>query len=597
MSKRSAGGLTAVWKNDTWVRPYFGRYRKVLLLSLALGLLTLVCAVALMFMSGYLISSAASQPDRGLFELLIPIGLVQIFGFGKPFSGYFERLTSHDWVLRMTSSLRRRLYVVVEEDGMFWAATHKAGDALGLLTQDIGHVQNLYLRTVFPLLTAWILGGVMVLALGLMSWPCAVMLLIGFVVMAVLLPFVALLVSGAKQAAVKQKRAELYAAAYDNVAGVADWVYAGRGEEYVSRVTQVGQQLDALEAQMAASSRRRGLVLQVVFAVCAVGLLLWAGSTYGAAAETANWIAAFVLGFFPLLEAFQPLPDAAVEAVGHADSVARLNAVDEGAGAHAGEAGNLERSGNVENIPAAVGFSLRNVTFAFEDAAPVVDGLSLNIPAGQKVAVLGPSGSGKSTLAHLLRGDYQPTAGLVLLDGADAHQLNREGRMPSYVGFMQQSSYLFAQSLFGNVKIGNPKITREQAEQALRDVGLGPLLDRLPQGLDTQVDEAGLRFSGGERHRIALARLLVQQAPVVVLDEPTVSLDPLTESQLLATVFEIFADRTVVLITHHLQGVAAMDRVIFLEEGRVVLDGAPTTLADTNERYQQLLAFDRGESA
>ena len=159
---------------------------------------------------------------------------------------------------------------------------------------------------------------------------------------------------------------------------------------------------------------------------------------------------------------------------------------------------------------------------------------------------------------------------------------------------MQQSSYLFAQTLRGNLKVGNPKVTDDQAIKVLQEVCLQPLLDRLPDGLDTPVDEAGLRFSGGERQRIALARLLLAQTPVVLLDEPTVSLDPLTEAKLLDTAFEVLADHTVIMVTHHLCGIEHMDRVVLVQDGGILLDGSPQELAKTSELFQRLLSFDRG---
>ena len=129
--------------------------------------------------------------------------------------------------------------------------------------------------------------------------------------------------------------------------------------------------------------------------------------------------------------------------------------------------------------------------------------------------------------------------------------------------------------------------------EALRCVGLERLLSQLPDKLDTLVDEAGLRFSGGERHRIALARILLQDAPIVILDEPTVSLDPRTEQEVLDTMLRVLADKTVILITHHLRGVAAMDRVLFLKDGRIALDGSPEELERTSAYYQSLLSLEK----
>ena len=621
---RMLNRLAGIWRTDTWVKPYFSRYKKAMLVSLGLGVLTLLFATLLIFVSGFLISYASLPPEMGLFSLYIPIGFVQLFGIGKPFFGYFERLASHDWVLRMTSSLRKKLYGSLEQERIVGARSLKMGEALGLVSEDISHVQNLYLRTVFPLVTAWAVGGLVVIAIGAMSIPCAIMLLVGFVVIAVLLPLQALLVNGARTARVKALKAQLYASAYDNVMGIGDWVCAQRKEDFQAAVSCVAGEIDGIEKGLAASSRRRNLLVDALFALMIVTLLAWAGGFFGAADPTApaafagslsdnqpaTWIAAVVLGFFPLLEAFQPLSDATAAAAGHLDSIERLNAFERPAG---------DDGSDMCPVPEGVAIRLDGVSFSYdassagsaagageaggdagarESAAdagvPLLSNVSLTIERGQKVAILGASGSGKSTLLHLIRGDLAPSSGTVTLGGVPATELNAAGRIHQYVGYMQQSSYLFAQTLRGNLKVGNPKVTDDQAIKVLQEVCLQPLLDRLPDGLDTPVDEAGLRFSGGERQRIALARLLLAQTPVVLLDEPTVSLDPLTEAKLLDTAFEVLADRTVIMVTHHLCGIEHMDRVLLVQDGGILLDGSPKELAKTSELFQRLLSFDRG---
>ena len=629
--------LVGIWRTDMWVKPYFSRYKKTMFVSLGLGVLMLLFATLLMLMSGFLISYASLPPEMGLFSLYIPIGFVQLFGIGKPFFGYFERLASHDWVLRMTSSLRKKLYGSFEQERIVGARSLQMGEALGLLSEDISHVQNLYLRTVFPLVTAWAVGGLVVIAVGAMSVPCAVMLLVGFVVIAALLPLQALLVNGARTARVKALKAQLYASAYDNVMGIGDWVCAQRKEDFRAAVSRVAGEINGIEKGLAESSRRRNLLVDALFALIVVALLAWAGGFFGAADsaapaafagslsdnQPATWIAAVVLGFFPLLEAFQPLSDATAAAAGHLDSIERLNAFERpaqdegsdicpvpegvairldgvsfsydassaGAAAGAGEAADAA-AGDVADGAAAVAC---DVAGAGADAgAPLLCNVSLTIEHGQKVAILGASGSGKSTLLHLIRGDLAPSSGTVTLGGVPTAELNAAGCIHQYVGYMQQSSYLFAQTLRGNLKVGNPKVTDEQAIKVLQEVCLQSLLDRLPDGLDTPVDEAGLRFSGGERQRIALARLLLAQTPVVLLDEPTVSLDPLTEAKLLDTTFDVLADRTVIMVTHHLCGIEHMDRVLLVQNGCILLDGSPQELAHSSELFQRLLAFDRG---
>ena len=607
------------WEQDRWVRPFLKRYLKALLASLGLGLATMVFAAGLMFTSGFLISDAAEQPALGLFSLLVPLGLVQVFGVGKPFLGYLERLASHDWVLRLTSAMRTRLYRSLEHEGVFWMATRKAGEVLGLLAGDIGHLQNLYLRCVFPLMTAWGLWLLASLLVGLFTPLFGLFMLLGLGVLALLMPLVSVLVNGARQMRAKELSNRLYDSAADDVAGLADWTFSGRRDDYLARLMEPDAQLNAVEARSARSLRRINAAGQIVFCALGICLLCWAALHFGnmaqAAAATgvparpADFIAAFVLGFFPLLEAFEPLPGAALQAGAHLDSLERLNALDEveddgdgsaaGAGSAQresaaaaqaqGEAAGSARAASLGAEPPVLDFD--DVSFAYPGQPLLLRGVSLRVKPGEKLAVLGSSGAGKSTLLSLARGDLSPTAGRVTLGGADTAALG--DAICSQLGLIQQSTYLFNRSLFANLSLGDRSITRDAAAAALQAVGLGPLLASLPKGLDTMVSEAGHNFSGGERHRIALARVLLKDTPVVLLDEPTVALDPLTEHALLEDLFTVLEGRSVVMVTHHLAGIEHMDRVVFIEDGRIALEGSPAELARSSARFQQLLAFDR----
>lgn len=165
------------FENDQWVKPYFKQYRKSLLLALLLGFLTFFAASALMFNSGFLISKSASLPSNILL-VYIPIVLTRAFGIGRPVFRYLERLTSHNWVLKMTSKLRLKLYTRLEEDAVFLKQKHRLGDIMGLLAEDINHIQNLYLRTIFPTVIAWVFYIFIVIGLGFFSWWFALLILI-----------------------------------------------------------------------------------------------------------------------------------------------------------------------------------------------------------------------------------------------------------------------------------------------------------------------------------------------------------------------------------------------------------------------------------
>ncbi len=579
------------WKDDRWVLPFLARYKKTLLLALTLGVATILFAVGLMFTSGYLIAGSAEMPYSVLL-LSTPLLFVRLFGVGKPVLQYFERLTSHDWVLRITSILRKKLYLSFNENGIFFSSTYRLGDALGLVAEDIGHIQNLYLRTVLPAVIAWTSGLALTIVLGCCTWWIGIAFGAVILIELVVVPAVSVSINGIRQERAKQLTRELYAQTTDSLLGIYDWKLSGRRDEYLHLCDEQIEALTTLRNEGHRFDRGRDLAVSIAFILGALLIIVWSTWCFqGTADSSSNWILAFTLGYFPLIDAITPLPNAAVEARGHRDALARLNDLPQ----PSEERKTNGDSRNVERF-APFDIELDHVRFAYPDAPAtmLLDDVSLSIPPGQHIAILGKSGAGKSTLASLVRGDIDPASGTVRIGSGSAGEL---GSCASAVfGVIQQSTYLFNTTLRDNLLIGRADATDEELESALDSVGLHALRMRLPRGLDTLVDEAGLRFSGGERHRIALARILLQDAPIVILDEPTVGLDPLTEHDVITEILDHLEGKTVLMITHHLMGVSRMDRVIYLKEGSIEFDGVPDELEQTSDFYRALLALDRGSN-
>ncbi len=612
---RMSSILRSTWREDEWVKPFFARYAHILALTLLLGLLAFVFAGALMFTSGYMISLAATLPLTVL-ALHLPSLFVRIFGLGKPILQYVERLASHDWVLRMTSELRRKLYETIERRSSALRSQRRFGEALGLLSEDIGHIQDLYLRTILPIASAWLLYLVAIIALGFFTVPvaCAMALMLGVALF--VMPLVSVCANGARLMRAKAITSKLYDDLSDNVLGVSDWVFSGRSDDYLGRYKNLQKEARRIDAAIKRHNRVRDVLLQVLFGLCAVVLLLWASATFAsqesasglalslaslgnenAPAYAANWIAAFVLCFFPLIEAFSPVPTAALGIVTHSNAVANLNeysreSMQERTVPFASAAPSAEHgSANGDSRPCDIRFE--NVTFSYPGTnRPVLRNLSLAIPHGGVVAVLGRSGAGKSTFTSLLRGEGAPDSGRIFVGDTDT--ACQEFSAMRLVGVIQQNPHIFNQSLRENLLIGKGNATDDELWDALERVGLRPRAEQLPNGLDTVIDESGKSFSGGERHRIALARILLSKPAIVILDEPFAGLDPATEQALLETMLSALEGSTVLLITHHLQGVSHADRVLFFENGSIAMDGSPAELERSNERYRTLLAFDSG---
>lgn len=576
-------GLFQVLKTDEWVKPFFKQYKRSLILALVLGFITFFCAGALMFNSGFLISRAASLPENILL-IYVPIVLTRAFGIGRPVFRYVERLVSHNWVLKMTSNLRVKLYDSLEQDAIFFKQNHRTGDILGLLSEDINHIQNLYLRTIFPTIIAWLLYVFIIIGIGYFSpfFALAMLLLLGIVVF--LLPLWSVIINGARQEQQKQMKNQLYSDLTDNVLGVSDWIFSQRGQDYVNHHEESEEALREVNRKLQSFQRKRNFILQLMFGVITLALLLWTSRQFpGNHGGATNWIAAFVLSVFPLIDAFAPLPAAAQETNSYQDSIKNLNDLP----------AIQKNQSAVPSISGPVTLKIDQVHYHYpESAKKVLSGIDLTLHPGEKIAILGRSGSGKSTLANLIRGDLRATEGAITLNGEETYKFGDD--ISNYLGVIHQTPYLFHTTIANNLRIGRESATEADLWQVLTRVELKELVESLPDGLETMVDEAGLRFSGGERQRLALARILLQEAPIILLDEPTVGLDPVTEQALINTFFHELEDKTVIWITHHLQGIDAMDQVIFIEDGHLAMQGRPNELEQTNAHYRKLKQIDKG---
>lgn len=636
------------WRKDRWVRPFLSRYRGILCAAILLSVVAYACAGALMFTSGYMISLAATIPLTVL-ALHVPSIFVRIFGIGKPIVQYVERLASHDWVLRMTSSLRRRLYDAVERTGGVDAARRgrfagradageqgaeasgvgsaagmsSLGRMLSLFASDIEHVQDLFLRTVLPLVVMLLVYLLVVVALGAFSLLMGLLVLVVMGVVAIVMPLWSVAVNGARVMRLQAVVSDLYDATLADVMGIADWRLSGRRDDLLARVQGGYERRHELAASVRRFERLIAVTRQCLFALVASALFLWAAWAFGSsdavatgsvllatgfvdelggvtmhdsAPHAANWIAAFVLCAFPLLEAFAPATDAVLGFVRHASAIQDLNQLDPAEGREGEAAEDGARSQGIglsglgvveapfrqEAATQGNAIELEGVAFAHGGHAPLLyDGLSLRIPKGQCVAVIGRSGAGKSTLLDLIRGLKAPLAGSVRVSGR--------------IGVIEQAPYVFRKSLRENLLLADPSASDAAILHALEAVGLGELAERLPEGLSAEMAEGGITLSGGERHRLALARILLAKSDIVLLDEPYLGLDAATEREVSQTMLEALAGKTLVVVTHGLQGIDAYDRVIMIGRGHIEADGSPGELARTDERFQRLLAFEHGE--
>jgi ATP-binding cassette subfamily B protein len=236
-----------------------------------------------------------------------------------------------------------------------------------------------------------------------------------------------------------------------------------------------------------------------------------------------------------------------------------------------------------------------NVSFAYEPERPILKGVDLDVPAGTMLAVVGPSGAGKSTLARLLFRFYEPTGGRIAIDGQDICEV-AQASLRSALGIVPQDTVLFNDTIGFNIAYGRDGASRDEVEAAARGAAIHDFIMSLPEGYDAQVGERGLKLSGGEKQRVAIARTLLKDPPILVLDEATSALDSRTEAEIQATLRSVAARRTSIVIAHRLSTVVDADQIVVLDQGRVAERGTHSALLRKGGLYAEMWARQQAEA-
>ncbi|MCG5465186.1 thiol reductant ABC exporter subunit CydC [Micromonospora sp. MED01] len=536
-------------------RPYLGRLVGAGLLAAA----TEFAGLALMATATWLLMSAAGQPP--LDRLTVAIVAVRALAISRGVFRYTERLAGHDAVLRMITDVRARVFATLAARR---GTAHRSGDVLSRLVSDVEAVQDLLLRVLVPASAAAVVGVSAVAVAALISPPAAGTLAVGLLVAGVALPALATAVTRRSAAEVAPLRGALATDAIDLTHGAADLAAFGATDVTLRAAEQRAHRLARLERRLAATG----------FAVDAAGVLA-AGVT--AAAVVLVALAADVSGVLVGVLAVGTL--AAVEV-----TLALVAAARQWTQLRPG----LTRVADLldadpPTAPPATGptdltgpHELRfvDVTVRYRaGAAPALDGVSLDLPAGRRIAVVGPSGAGKSTLAAVLTGTVRPASGRVTLDGDDLSAYAEEA-LPRAVGGLLAEAYVFHATVRENLLLGRAGAGEEELTAATAAAGLLDWVRAQPAGWDTLVGEEGGQLSGGQRQRLALARALLAAPPVLVLDEPTEGLDPVAADAVLASALAATpAGHSVLLISHRLSGLAELDEIVVLDGGRVIQRG------------------------
>lgn len=572
--------------DNKWITPFLKGNISRILLILFLSILALLTAAMLTFTSGFLISKSAI-PVENILMVYVPIVGVRTFGVSRAVFSYLEKLAGHNTVLRILSKMRIRLFGILEPQALFLKSRFKMGDMLGILADDIEQLQNIYLRTIFPTFATTVMYLLVICAIGILDLPFALLMAFYLGLLLFVFPILSLFLMKKKQVEFKQRRNGLYQSLTDSILGISDWVISGRSDHFIKDYEKEEEKVALISHQLVLFTRWRNFTSQIVAVLIIVSLIFWSSQEYLEGHIPVTLIAAIILVALPILESFLIVSDAFEKLPAYQDSLTRLKKLQ--APLSVSQHTTAQRL-----LDEDVEIKLEHVSYRYhEEGAFSVEDACLHIPKGKKIALIGRSGAGKSTLLKLIQGVIEPKSGSVTFNGEPASLFAEDSS--TLLSVLNQNPHLFDTTLRNNILVGVENASDERLREVIKLAQLEELVQQLPSGIDTFMQETGQRFSGGERQRVALARILLQNTPIVLMDEPNASLDPKTEKELLKTIFSALSGKTIIWITHHLVGVEEMDEILFMDEGKIILRGTHQELLTNSTRYQQLYALDHPE--
>ncbi|MFD0660312.1 thiol reductant ABC exporter subunit CydC [Thermocatellispora tengchongensis] len=535
-----------------------------------------LAGLALIACAAWLITRAAERPE--LAALSVAIVGVRAFATGKGVLRYAERLAGHDVALRAQATTRERLYRALIPARPL---AHGGADLLSRMVDDTDAVQDLLVRCLLPAVAA-LATAVAAVTIGFAVLPAAALVMLaGLAAAGVLLPAATGAAARRWSARIAPARAELAARVADLVHGAADLAAYGAGERALADAARADDRLAALERRRArthAMALAVGTLVQGATVLCVVLAANAAG--LGRVGTTVLALTALV-AFEPVL----PLAAAAERLAGVTEALRRLREI------RATPPAVAEPAAPAAPPPGPLTIEVRDLVVRHgEDRAPALDGVSLTLGPGRRVALVGPSGAGKSTLLAVLMRLIDPESGTVVLRGADGTAVPLSAMTPESVRErvtgLTQDPYVFQTTLRDNLRLAGPSAGDEELARAVRRARLDRWVERT--GWDTQLGEDGRTVSGGQLQRLALARALLYDPEVLLLDEPAESLDEPTADALMADLLDATHGRTTLLVTHRLHGLDQVDEILVLEQGRITQRGTHAALLAAPGYYRDL---------
>ncbi len=564
--------------------PYIKLYKKHwfnLTLGMLLSFATLFASIGLLTLSGWFISASAIAGltiARETFNYMLPAGAVRGFSIGRTAGRWGERVVSHNATFKLLTELRIFFFKKLIPLTSSRFLQLRDADLLNRLVADVDAMDHVYLRLVSPIIVGCL--GIAGLTAFLAWFNLAIGLTLGAILFALMLIWPILFYQLGKNNGynLTQNKAKLRITTLDWLQANAELRIFGAEKQYHQRIIDTQTALLSNQRYMATLTGLASSLLLFANGWTLL-LMLWI-SADGIAGEAPDpMIAMVAFATMASFELLMPIAGAFQYLGQTLSSANRLNEI-----ITAKPDTIFDPEGVTQKIKGNLTFS--DINYQYPDAdEDAIKHLSLNLTAGQKIAIVGQTGSGKSTLLHLLTRQWDPKSGVIYIDDVALAKW-KESSLRGAMSVVSQRVDILNGTLRDNLLLADNKACDQQLTQTLNNVGLEDLI--LDEGLDAWLGDGGRQLSGGERRRIGIARALLHNAPIVLLDEPTEGLDQKTEQQIMSVLNQHIKDKTVIFITHRLVNLETMDQICLMDNGEIVEQGTHQELLDLNGAYHQL---------
>ena len=540
-----------------------------LVLALIFTFLTVFMNVGLLTVSSWLLASAALQP--GLTYLSLAIVGVRFFGVSRAVCRYFERYTSHRMAFQGLYGLRLWFYAHLEPLAPAILKRFGAGDMLGRIMGDIEVLQFFYLRTLIPPVAAIAMTALVAYGASTIDDSLVMPILMAALVLGVVVPLVVYAHNKQSLRAIGPQQGDYKALLSDTMDSLEDVISYGNENLVYKRIQQMMRHVDGHKGTI-----DRGMNLGNTLFLGGVQLTVVVVAIMAANALTGAWasvmVAVAAIGTQAWFEALQPMIAAVHHGAESKVATSRLIAL-------ANEPLPVVEPLEPKPFNPNRDITFTNVSFGYDHAHIIYENLRLDIKQGQSIAIVGASGSGKTTLFNMLERLYDYN-GSIHVGDVELKDISMD-TWRNALGTITQDTYIFHASFGDNIRLARPEATADELEQAIHRASLQNVVDKLSDGIHTIVGSGGHGLSGGERQRVALARLFLRNPQIVLLDESLEGLDQVTRKALHRDLMHYVEGKTCLYITHQLEGLEQMDRILFMDKGEIVEDGT----------YEELIAL------